>query len=117
MDIDKIRIEIAEKLSNDFDAWNDVLNNTNPGNYGCDQWDVEIDFNDIYVDIPKRSFELTNGIFSADLVLGASKGDTSFNMGYNKVFNAFGKFKFENANSITIEEVDIEIDPDIFGED
>ena len=39
------RIEqiIADKLSNDYNIWNDVLNNTEPGNYGVNDWEVSID--------------------------------------------------------------------------
>lgn len=116
MHIDKIREKLAEEISNDMEIWNDVLNDTSPGNYGCDHWEVEIDFNDIFVDIPKRSFSVKSGSFSADLVMGSSKGDSSFNTSYSKPFSAVGKFDFD-GDSIKITDIDIDISSDIFGDD
>ena len=116
MEIDEIRNQIAEKLSNDFDVWNDVINNTSPGNYGCDYWEAEVDYNDVYVDVPRRTFNVKNGSFSADLIMGASKGDSSFDTKYAKSFTANGKFDFENSNTIKFEEINIDIDSDIFSD-
>ncbi len=116
MTIDEIREQIAEEISTDMEVWNDVLNNTSPGNYGCDFWESEIDYSDIFVDIPNREFTVKNGNFSADLVMGASKGDHSFNENYSKPFAAKGKFDFKSAKEITITEIDIDIDSDIYGE-
>ena len=48
--------------------------------------------------------------------MGASKGDHSFNENYSKPFSAKGKFDFKNAKEITISEIDINIDSDIYGE-
>ncbi|MDT0676478.1 hypothetical protein [Autumnicola musiva] len=116
MTIDEIREQISEEISIDMEVWNDVLNNTSPGNYGCDFWESEIDYGNIFVDIPKREFTVKNGNFSADLVMGASKGDHSFNENYNKPFSATGKFDFKNAKQIMITEISIDIDSDIYGE-
>jgi|SRR6218665_588185 len=117
MQIDKIREQIAELISSDIDVWNDVLNNTSPGNYGCDHWEAEIDYNDIFVNIPERSFTVKNGNFSADLIMGSSKGDSSFNESYSKSFSAKGKFDFKNSDDLIIDEIEIDIDSDIYGED
>lgn len=117
MEIDKIREQIAEEICNDMEIWNDVLNDTSPGNYGCDHWDAEVDYNNIYVNIPARTFEIKSGSFSADLVLGASKGDSSMNFNYSKPFSAKGKFDFSDAHNVKIEDIEINIDNDIFGED
>lgn len=117
MQLDEIREQIAELVSTDFDVWNDVLNNTSPGHYGCDHWKAEIDYNDIYVNIPERTFTVKNGHFTADLILGSSKGDSSFNESYSKPFSARGKFDFKNSDKLNIEKIDIEIDSDIYGED
>lgn len=117
MHLDEIREQIAELISTDIEIWNDVLNNTSPGNYGCNHWDAEIDYNDIFVNIPERKFSIKNGQFYADLVMGASKGDFSFNDSYNKPFSAKGKFNFKNANELVIEEIEIHIDSDMFSED
>lgn len=54
MRINEIREQIAELISTDMEVWNDVLNNTVPGNYDCDYWEATIDFNDILVHVPNR---------------------------------------------------------------
>lgn len=117
MKLDEIREQIAESICNDMDTWNEVLSNTSPGNYGCDHWDAEVDYNDIFVDIPQKTFVVRSGSFSADLVLGASKGESSMNFNYSKPFSATGSFDFLGSNSIKIEEIKISIDNDIFGDD
>lgn len=117
MQLDSIREQIAELISTDIDVWNDVLNNTSPGNYGCDYWEAQIDYNDIFANIPERTFTVKNGQFTADLIMGSSKGDSSFNESYNKPFSAKGKFDFKNSDELIIEEIEIDIDSDIYGED
>ena len=102
MQLDEIREQIAELISTDIDVWNDVLNNTSPGHYGCDHWEAEVDYNDIFVKIPERTFTLKNGHFTADLILGSSKGDSSFNESYSKPFSAKGKFDFFNLQFVRI---------------
>ncbi|WPO83452.1 hypothetical protein SD427_03670 [Chryseobacterium sp. JJR-5R] len=110
MEIDKIREQIAVEICNDIEIWNDVLSDTSPGNYGCDHWDAEVYYSNIYVDIPARTFEVRSGSFSADLVLGASNGDSSMNFSYFKPFSAKGKFDFSDANNVKIEDINIDID-------
>lgn len=117
MQINEIRKKIAELISSDMNIWNGVLNDTSPGNYGCDHWEVEIDYNDIFVDIPQKTFNVKTGNFSADLIMGSSNGDSSFNESYSKSFSAIGKFNFENSTEITITEININIDLDIYSED
>lgn len=114
MEIDEIREQIAEEISTDMEIWNDVLNDTSPGNYGCEFWESEIDYEDIFVDIPNREFTVKNGNFSADLVMGASKGDLSFNENYSKPFSAKGKFDIKNSKEITIVDISIDIDSGIY---
>ena len=116
MHLDKIREKIAEEMSSDMEIWNDVLNETSPGNYGCDDWDAEVDFNDVFADIPNGTFKVRNGNFSADLVMGGSRGDSSFNTNYSKPFSATGKFEFV-GDKIKITEIEIDIDSDVFGDD
>ncbi|MCT4142359.1 hypothetical protein [Elizabethkingia anophelis] len=114
MHIDQIRNIIADKIRDNADIWNNVISNTNPGNYGCDEWEVEIDLNDIFVNIPKEIFTINNGYFRADLVLGSSNGDSSFSQDYSKSFTGNGKFEFNGGHDINIKEIDIDIDPDIY---
>lgn len=116
MKLDEIREQIAESICNDMNTWDEVLSDTSPGNYGCDHWDAEVDYRDIFVDIPKKTFVVNSGNFSADLILGASRGDSSMNFNYSKPFSATGNFDFLDSNKIKIEEINITIDNDVFGE-
>ncbi|GJQ04372.1 MULTISPECIES: hypothetical protein [Capnocytophaga] len=114
MHLDEIREKIANKLQENFDTWNDVLNNTSPGNYGCNEWNVEVSYEDVYVDIPKKQFK-AEGVLNADLVMGASRGDTSFEQSYNKPFKAKGEFIFsEDGKDVEVKNVEVSIDPHIF---
>ncbi|NAY92960.1 hypothetical protein GTQ34_13635 [Muricauda sp. JGD-17] len=115
MILDEIREQLANKIMIDLDVWNDVLNDTTPGNYGCNHWDASVDYQDIYVNIPERTFVVNSGSFSANLVMGASKGEHSFNENYSKPFSANGKFDFKNSKEIIITEISIDIDSDIYG--
>ena len=117
MEIDKIREQLARELENNLECWNAVLSNTSPGNYGCNSWEVQISADDIFVDIPKRTFNVKSGFFTAQIILGASKGEYSFETEYSKPFTAVGKFDFENKSQVRIKDVNIRINPDIFGDD
>lgn len=114
MELDEIREQLAKIISTDQSIWDNVLDNTTPGHYGCDNWEAEIDYNDIFVNIPNRTFTINTGSFSAELVMGSSKGDSSFNESYNKTFSATGEFDFKNSKEINITEINIDIDSDIY---
>jgi hypothetical protein len=100
MEIDKIKDHIVQRLNNDYNVWNDVLNNTQPENYACDHWRVDINPTDISVDIPGRTFSVNDGFFSFDVTLESAKDDRDIS--YNKAFTAKGTFQFENMNNIKI---------------
>ncbi|REC76812.1 hypothetical protein DRF60_13050 [Chryseobacterium elymi] len=112
MEIDIIKFQIAEKLSNDYDTWNNVLYNTQSENYVCSHWEAEINPADVRVDIPNRTFLVSDGFFSSNVTLGSS--DNGLNEFYNKAFAAKGKFEFETAENVKIKEIEIDIEIDIF---
>ena len=57
MKIDEIREAIAIAMDmNCHDLWCGVLDDTTPGHYGVDSIEFQIDFTDIWVDIPKKTF-------------------------------------------------------------
>lgn len=116
MQLQEIREQIIYQLQYDVENWNDVLSDTNPGNYGVNDWEVDIDEAKLYVDIPKNEFSFKNSRFSANLIMGASKGDTSFDMPYNKLVSGKGSFEFNNNQSVKITELEIEIDKDVFND-
>jgi len=112
MEIDKIRDHIVQKLNNDYHVWSSVLNNTQPENYVCDHWKVDINPTDIGVDIPNRTFSVNDGFFSFDVTVESGKDDREIS--YNKAFTAKGTFQFENPDHIKIEGIDVDIEIDIF---
>ncbi len=114
MQLQEIREQIIHQLQYDIDVWNDVLSDTNPGNYGINDWEVEINESKLYVDIPNKEFNFKDSSFSASLVMGASKGDTSFDMPYNKNISGKGTFEFKDNGTVEISEVKIDIDSNVF---
>lgn len=114
MELEKIREQLIYELVNDIEHWSNTLNNTNPGNYGLDDWDVVVDENDFYVDIPNRAFNFKNVEFTANLILGASKGDLSFNYKYCEFAKGKGTFEFDGKDKVKIQDINIEIDLDLF---
>ena len=58
MEINFIREKLADKLGSTevYDVWVDILQDTNPGNYGVEDIEINVDVNDIWVDIPERTF-------------------------------------------------------------
>jgi hypothetical protein len=116
MQLQEIREIIIHQLQYDIENWNEVLSNTNPGNYGINDWEAEIDEAKLYVDIPKKEFNFKNSRFSANLIMGASKGDTRFDMPYNKSVSGKGTFEINDNKEIKIIEVEIEIDNEVFND-
>lgn len=112
MEIDKIRDHIVQRLNSDYNVWNDVLNNTQPENYACDHWRVDINPTDISVDISSRTFSVNDGFLSFNITLESAKDDRDIT--YNKAFTAKGIFQFEHTDNIKIEEIDVTIEIDIF---
>lgn len=112
MEIDTIKNQIADRLTCDHKTWNNLLNNTQPENYTCDNWKAEIDPTDIFIDISNNFFSVNEGFFTSSIILNSNIADK--NTSYNKAFTAEGKFVFETESSIRIEEVEIDIEIDIF---
>ncbi|WP_343607805.1 hypothetical protein [Chryseobacterium oranimense] len=112
MKTNKIKHSLAEQLSNDYNIWHNVLNDTQPGNYVCNQWEVEIDLGEIEIDIRTGFFCVNDGFFASNLTfeLVNDKGSASC----NKAFTAKGKFKLDNAHNLKIEEIKIEFETYIF---
>ncbi|WP_426482173.1 hypothetical protein [Chryseobacterium sp. R2ACT005] len=111
MKTDRIKDILAEKLSNDYDTWHNVLNNTQPKDYVCSHWKVDINPTDIEIDIPNRIFLVNDGFFSTNgRLLDLDNEDIL----YNKAFTAKGKFNLDNASNLKMEEIKIDIEIDIF---
>jgi hypothetical protein len=114
MKLQEIREQIAYELENDINNWSDVIDNTNPGNYGLEDWNKTIPHKGLWIDIPSKTFKFKDADFFAKLVLGASKGDSSFTHDYNKTASGEGTFEFISKTKIAISSLEIEIDSEIF---
>lgn len=118
MELEKIRQQIMDELKYDVEIWGDPLSDTMPGNYGVNDWDVEIDEDNFFVDIPNRTFSFTNTTFSGSLVMGASRGDNSFDMNFSKIADGNGNFEFVDSQTVKIDgDVTLNVNMDIFSED
>lgn len=112
MEINKIKDHIAEKFSNDYRIWNDVLNHTQPENYTCKNWQVEVSREDILVDASSATFSVNEGFFACHLLLQSNNQDDIVT--YSKSFSAKGTFQLDSINRIKIADIDIDIEVDIF---
>lgn len=112
MTLDKIREKIAEQLQFHPD-WLTKLEDTEPGHYGINESDVEIGMDDIFVNIPQRTFEFKNARFYFDLNLVSSKDGIVHKD--TKEANGRGTFTFSGKNNdeIQIEDIEIEMDLDL----
>lgn len=115
MDIHSIREQIQIEIAT-HDEWDSLLSETNPGHYGVDYWEVEVYDEGLWVDIKNRTFSFKDASLSATVVLGASKGDMSFNQNFSTTVSGNGKFEFSGSNSIHLVEFTAEGNMDIYGD-
>ena len=114
MELEKIREQINEEMSTNIELWSDVFDNTNPGNYGLNDWDVVINDDSLFVNIPERTFSFKNVNISADLILGGSNKNDSIIHKYNEIANGNGNFEFVNNNQVKIIKITIDVELDLF---
>lgn len=112
MTIDQIRNKLLDKIVIDHN-WMDKLNDTDPGHYGIEDWEVQLTKDDIWIDIPNGTFTFKKAKFDFEIVLGSSNDGTQ--MEFSKVANGQGTFNFSpNGQDIMISELQIEIDLSLF---
>ena len=114
MDIEKIREKLALEIAQS-EEWVDKLNDSNPGHYGVENWDVSITNENIWVDIPTRTFTFKNVTFDFEVQLGSSNKDDGFQTSFSRVANGQGVFEF-NSNEVTVEELSVEFDLNLFAD-
>lgn len=116
MGIYKIRRLITDKLCYSEEVkWYEILEETNPSNYGTEDLDVWVDVNDVWVDVPDRRFDFKNVkiSFSARLAGTSDKNgyyeDCKFTVSGNGVFNFT-----EGSKDVEIEWFDIKEELEIY---
>lgn len=103
-----IAIEVAKR-----EEWIDKLNDSSPGHYGVNDWNVTLSHNDVWVDIQSKKFSIKNAQFEFDLALGESKDP--INDSFSKTATGSGSFEIKDGK-LTIEELEVDVDLDLCGE-
>lgn len=107
---ERLQIEIAKN-----DLWLNLLSDTSPGNYGLNSWDVEVADKGFWVDIPNREFSFKEARISANLIMGASKGDSSFNQRFSTTSSdGKGTFDFDGPDKVIVLELEADADMSIY---
>lgn len=116
MTLDEIREQIASKIAIDM-IWDDKTNDTEPGNYGCDDLEVELSAEDVFVNIPKLTFSFKNARFSFSARIGGSREEDSYSFPYSTIANGEGEFVFKDKDTVEIAEIKVFADLNLFTED
>lgn len=113
MNIDQIRIALADKISS-HSEWHDVLEQSEPGHYGIIDSEVNITKDNIWVDIPNRTFTFKEVDFNFKLQMMSSNDGIEDD--FSRITGGSGMFQM-NGNNVVIEEMKIEIDLDLYAEE
>jgi hypothetical protein len=117
MTIDSIREKLAIKIASSQE-WIDKLNDTNPGHYGVEDWDVIVMSDNIWVDIPNKTFTFKQVQFDFQVMIGSSNSEDGLAMSFSRIAKGEGVFRFSaNGNDVELEEMDVDFDLDLFGDD
>ncbi|MEO1254404.1 MAG: helix-turn-helix transcriptional regulator, partial [Bacteroidota bacterium] len=68
MTLETIREKVTEKVIFN-EAWVYKLDDSSPGHYGINDHEIELSSDDVFVNIPQRSFQFKNANFHFDLNL------------------------------------------------
>jgi len=116
MHLDEIRDGICESICSieGHNLWDEILQETCPANYGFEVESVLVERNDIWVDVPKRTFNFKNLElrFSARLV--SSNLEDGYDKGFHFKLSGSGSFVFKNkSQSIQVEQIYIDENEDL----
>ena len=117
MTIDEIREQIATAMDMTCDEqWSSILDNTTPGHYGF--WDLEfyVPIQNIWVEIPNKTFTFRGGKLSFTARLGSSREEDGVDHKVSKVVSGSGTFDFDGSTNIKVIDFKINEDIDLYGE-
>ena len=98
--LDEIRDQIVSSMNmNSDEIWWKILDDTNPAHYGVEDISFYVDINDVWVNVPERTFTFKEGSLSFYARLGASKGDHSADMKFTLLLSGEGEFEFKNGEA------------------
>lgn len=100
MEIDLIRGKLADKLNSSeaYDNWIDILQDTNPENYGVEDVEIYVDYNDIWVVIPERTFTFKNAELIFNARLGGSSEESGYDANFRLAISGNGQFEYSKNN-------------------
>ena len=110
MTLETIREKVAEKVKFS-DKWLYRLDDSSPAPYGVNDHEVELSSDDVFVNIPERSFEFSNANLHYNLNLSST--NDGFPHKGMRVASGNGTFRFSEADKDQIELEDLEIDVDL----
>lgn len=118
MKIETVREILASKIPLN-EEWIDKLNNSEPGHYGVEDWDVNLSHDDIWVDMQQKTFSFKNAQFEFTLMIGGSNPENGSEMSFTKEATGKGTFDFigpSPKNDVEVEDLELNFDLDLFGE-
>jgi hypothetical protein len=115
MKIEDAQNQIAEKLQDDS-AWTEVLDDTNPGHYGVQDFDVSIDPQNIWIDFPNMSFNFKEVEFDFTVRIGGSREDDSIDEEYHRIACGQGQFECAGGSVSSIYGLEIICDLELAGD-
>ena len=117
MSIDSIREQIADLLNSvsEYDSWVEILEQATPAPYGVNDISVNVDYRDIWVDVPRKTFDFKNLEISFNLRLGGSNDRNGYDADFNKIVSGSGEFDFSEGNSqVFIKDFEINENIDLY---
>jgi len=100
MEINVIREKLVDELnsSDSYDKWIDILQDTNPGNYGVEDVEISVNYTDIWVDIPEKTFTFKNAELIFTARLGGSSDESGYDANFRIAISGNGQFEFTNKS-------------------
>lgn len=116
MEIESIREKIVEKLDSGetIELWFQVLNDTTPGHYGVEDIDVNIKSEDIWVDVPARTFSFKKLSLSFKARLWASNDRDGYDENFKLTLSGDGHFDFKGPNDVTVKDFHVNEPLDLY---
>ena len=114
MHINEIQDGICKNLGSidSHSLWDDLLQETNPANYGYEVDSVWVQRNDIWVDVPNRTFTFKNLHLSFSARLAGTKD--GYDQDFQFKLSGSGSFEFgEGIQGIRVSHIDLDDDQDL----
>jgi hypothetical protein len=103
MTIDEIRERIAISMDTKCDyQWSCILDNTNPAHCGFRDLGFQLATNDVWVEIPKKTFTFQKGALSFTARLGSSNERDGVDVKVRKTVSGSGTFDFDGSFDIQV---------------